>query len=444
MRTTPKTPGTTNPMNPMLRLRRSPFAAALVCALTFTTAACDVSDLLEVDPVDTVPAEGLTTPANAELLVNGAIADFECAFGGYVALSAVIAGEMTDATPTASRWPADRRRFDTPSDEAQYATAACTGLGTYVPLSTARWSAENILTALQGWTEQELADFGFDREELIAKAAVYAGYSYVLMAEGFCSMAIDLSAEMTPDQVFQRALDHFETAVAAAQAAGLDDILNLARVGQARAYRGLNDGAAAVAAAQQVPAGFVYEVDTSVDFSVRNNRIFAQNGPPPLGGTALSVGEEYRAFQHYGVDDPRVAVSEFQGMDDDGLTPLYYQLKYDELDAPIRLASYDEAQLIIAEFQGGTTAESIISDFHAAAGLPAVDFSGLSAEQILEHVIEERQAVLWLEGHRFEDVERFDLTRIPAVGAEHRKGLTYGDARCFPLPDVEIRNNPNV
>lgn len=416
-------------------------AAALGLAVAITAVGCDVNELLQVDPVDRVPAEGLTVPANAELLVNGAIADFECAYGAYVALSGVTGGELMDATQTASRWPAERRDFSNTANQIQYGTSGCTGLGIYIPLSTARWSAENILTALQGWTDQELADLTFDRQELMAKAAAYAGYTYVLLGEGFCSMAIDLSAEMTPDEVFQLAVARFATAITAAQAAGDTDILNMARVGLARAYLNLDQGADAVTAAQAVPAGFVYSAETSSDFSIRNNRIFSQNGPPPLGGTALSVAPAYQTYLHFGEADPRVSVSGYIRTNNDG-TDLYYQQKYGALDDPLPLATYDEAQLIIAEVQLGATAVTIINNFHAAAGL--TPFASTDDVEILDHVIEERRAVLWLEGHRFNDIERHNLTLDPAAGTTYRKGLTYGSARCFPLPDIEIRNNPNI
>lgn len=434
----------TTRMTAMHRLRRFRKAAALGLAFSFGLTACDPGDLLDVDPVDTVPAEGLTTPANARLLVNGAIADFECAYGSYVALTGVLSGEMIDATSTAARWPVDRRLFNSASDESQYATFGCTGLGVYVPLSTARWSADNILTALQGWTDAEVAEYGEDRDELIAEAAAYAGYAYLLLGEGFCSMAIDLSTEKTPAEMFQLAIDKLEIAQAAAAAAGRDDLVNLALVGQARAYRNLDDGASAVAAAQQVDADFEYFAETATDFGVRQNRLFASNGPQPLGGQGLSVGWEYHHYTHYGLEDSRVAVSDSIGLAGDGTTPMFYQEKYTELDDPIRIASYDEAQLIIAEYSDAATAEAIINEFHADAGLPAVDFTGMTAADILAHVVAERRSELWLEGHRLEDVERFNLDRFPAPGTPHRKGQSYGDARCFPLPDIEIRNNPNI
>lgn len=426
------------------RWKRLLRGVTLAAGFAVLGAGCDIDSLLDVQPLDQVPAEGLTAPANAELLVNGAIADFECAYGAYVALTGVVAQEMVDATQTAARWPAERRDFAGEAEQSQYATFGCTGLGVYIPLQTARWSAENILGALQEWTDQELADLGFDRQELIAKAAAYAGYSNLLLAEGFCSVALDLSGEMSTAEVFQRAIDHFTTAMNAAQTAGLDSLVNLAHVGRARAYLNLGDGASAVADASQVPDGFEYFAQAEPgEFSTRHNRLFAQNGPlEQNGGDALSVGSEYIDFQHMGEADPRVPVSDFIRTENEG-TDLYFQEKYTSLGDDIPLATYTEAQLIIAEVQLGQTAVDIINDLHDAAGITA-DFAGGTDAEILAHVLEERQAELWLQGQRFNDIERNNLDLVPAPGEAYRKGGEYEDARCLPLPLIEIRNNPNI
>jgi hypothetical protein len=402
---------------------------------------CDVNDLLEVDPVDRIPADGFTAPINAELLVSGAIADFECAYASYVTLTGIVSDEFTDATQTAARWPADRRDFSRPDYQDQYGEWDCTGPGAYVPLSIARWSADNILTALQGWTDAQLDEVGADRGELLATAAAYSGYSYTLLGEGFCSMAIDVSEEMTPTEIFQIAVDRFTTAIEAARAAGESDMEYMALVGRARAYLNLGNTSAALADAQQVPEGFYSAASMSGEFSRTANRVFAFNGPDPLGGDAVSVEEPYRDYQHFGEPDPRISVSDFVQTNSDG-TDVYHQQKYGSLDEAIPLATYDEAQLIIAEIQGGATAVGIINDFHADAGLGT--FSSTDEAEILDHLIEERRVELWLEGHRFNDIERFGLPLVPAPGTPYRKGLDYGDARCFPLPDIEIRNNPNI
>jgi hypothetical protein len=417
------------------RLGKALKGVGMAFGVALAVSACDVSNLLDVEAPDRIPAAGLATPQNAELLTNGAIGDFECAYGAYVGLSSVMAGEMTDATQTAARWPYDRRNVQ--SNESLYSSFGCEGLGIYTPISRARWSADNILTHLEGWTDAEVDD----RQSLIAAAAAFSGYSHVLLGEGFCSAAIDLSTELSPDSVLKIAVTRFTTAIAAAQASGETDLLNLAYVGRARAYLDLGQTANAVADAQRVPPDFEYEVSASTASSRRYNRVFAQNGEGSTGGTALSVGTAYRNVTYNGVPDPRVPVVD-AGVDNSDGTPRFFQKKYNSLSTPLPLATGDEAQLIIAEIEGGQTAVGIINDFHERAGLPP--FVSVDEAEIRAHVIEERRRELWLEGHRFNDIERFDLPLSPAEGTVHRKGGTYGGDRCFPLPDVERRNNPNI
>lgn len=407
----------------------------LLLTLVLGAAACGVDELLDVDAPDRIPAEGLIVPENAELLVNGAVGDFECAYGAYVALSGVMAGELTDATQTAARWPYDRRNVQ-PND-ALYSTSECTGLGVYTPLSRARWSTDNILENLQQWSDAEVED----RQQMIARAALFSGYSYLLLGEGFCSAAVDEGPELTSAQMFETAVERFTTAIEAAQGSGATDLLTAALVGRARAYLDLGQGQQAVADAQRVPEDFVFSVTASAVNSRRNNRIFAQVGEGSTGGTALSVGPDYRNVTFAGMPDPRVPVKDAGRTATDG-TPIFFQKKYNSLSDPIPLATGDEARLIIAEVQGGQAALDIINEFHAEAGLPA--FEGGSADAISSQVIEERRRELFLEGHRFHDIRRLSLPLDPAPDTPYRKGGLYGDDRCFPLPDVERRNNPSI
>lgn len=404
-------------------------------AVIFATGCNELNRALNVETPKLIPAEGLAAPDNAELLVNGAIGDFECAYGAYVALSAVLSHEMVDATQTADRWPYDRR--DVKSDDARYGTYSCESLGVYVPLSTARWSSENILGYLQQWSDAQVPD----RQKLIAEAAAYAGYSYVLLGEGFCQAAVNMSAAMSSTELLDSAVVRFSTALTAAQAAGDDAIANLARVGRARAYLDLGQGQQAAADAQKVPSGFVYNMTASGASSRRFNRVFAQNGNPPTGGDALSVGPNYRDVTWQGVPDPRVSVQDGGYTATEG-TPIWFQEKYTSQGSPIPIASYAEAQLIIAEVEGGQTAVDIINQFHQEAGLPP--FSSTDPATIQAHVVQERARVLWLTGHRFYDIRRLNLTLDPAPGTAYHKGGTYGDTRCLPLPDVEKNNNPNI
>ena len=155
-------------------------AVALVAA-----AGCDLfNNTLEVQNPSNVPAGGLETPANAQLLVNSAIADFECAAGAYAVMGGEITDELIDATQTADRYPYERRSMV--SSDARYAVNGCVGLGVYTPLQTARFSAVNVLSLLEGWTDAQVPG----RDTLIAQLEAYEGYSLVLLGEGFCSMVV--------------------------------------------------------------------------------------------------------------------------------------------------------------------------------------------------------------------------------------------------------------
>jgi hypothetical protein len=149
-----------------------------------------------------------------------------------------------------------------------------------------------------------------------------------------------------------------------------------------------------------------------------------------------------------GVADPRVAVKDLGVVGTDGHTELWGPKKYETITSPIPIAKWAEAQLILAEAAVAahqlSTAEGIINVLHAKAGIPAYDASGASDEEVLAQVIEERRRELFLEGHRFGDVRRYNLALDPAPGTVYVNGGTYGDQRCFPLPDVERVHNPNL
>src|ERR671919_2683436 len=97
------------------------------------TAACE--DVLDVSVPSRIPIEDLEVPANARLMVTGAIADFDCAFGAYVVLGGLVGEELIDATQTADRFPYDRR--DVQPGDRRYSAFAFTALGVYTPPQTA-------------------------------------------------------------------------------------------------------------------------------------------------------------------------------------------------------------------------------------------------------------------------------------------------------------------
>jgi len=418
-------------------LRRAVGAVSLLALITLPLACNQLDKALAVESPSRLPVKDLEKPETAELLVRSSSTDFKCALGAFVVAGGLMSGELVDATQTASRWIYDRRVI-VPAD-AQYSTSICESIGVYSPISTARWTADNALSHLEGWTDAQVPD----RQKLMAQAALNAGFSLIMLGEAFCSAAVDLSAEETPAQLFAQAEDRFTKAIAAATASGDNNLLNAAYVGRARSRIDRNDKTGAAADAAHVPIDFVFLSDGG-DAGRQQNRVFEQNNK----SLAVSVAPAYRHVL-YGTapdttpDTTRVKVKNEGRNAQDAQTPLYTQQKYTSLGTPLIVASGVEAQLILAEASGGATAVNIINVLHARVGLPQ-DFASVDPAVILAQIIEERRRELFLQGNRLFDVNRFNLPQVPTPGLPYPKGGSYGTQRCMPLPDVERLNNPNI
>lgn len=422
-------------------------AALSLFALATFVAGCGVLDrALDVEAPSRIPAAALEDPSKATLLLNGAIADFDCAFGAQVVVSGLVGEELTDASQTANRWPYDRREI-APND-ALYASGSCEGIGLYTPLSVARFSADNILKKLEGWTDADVVN----RTSMIATAAAYSGYSHVLLGEMFCEGVL-LDENLVPgglatrQQLFERAEQRFTRAIEAARASNNTDILNMALVGRARTRLNLGKKAEAATDARLVPNNYVRNATASSVASRRENRVFAQNNQ----GQVVSIAPEYRNLTTGGVADPRVRATDTGRTNADG-TRVFVQNKYASLTTSLPIATWREAQLIIAEAAVQTNpaeAVSIINALRTRAGVALPTFSSSNPAEIMNQVIEERRRELFLEGHHLGDMIRYNLPFRPATGTVfpapgNPKGGTYGDTRCLPLPNVERFNNPLI
>lgn len=421
-------------------------AAALVAGTLLVVAAC--GDPLKVASPSRIDAGSLESPSNAKLLVTGAISDFECAFGSYIVAGGLIGDELMDATQTADRYPYEQRTITSAS--TRYSTGSCTAIGTYSPLQTARVSADNARRLLEGWTDAQVTN----RQLLLAQAAAYEGYSQLLLAEGFCGVVfshfnadktISYGSPITPAQALDSAITQFTEAITAAQTAGVDSVRFMALVGRARAKLDKGDLAGARADAAVVPANFVYYATASTVSARRNNRVWADNG---LGGggainSGSSVGPLYR-----NLGDPRVPVTNTGKTAGGTGIPIWVETKYTAASSPIRLATGDEAQLIIAEADiksNPVNTIAIVDAFRAKSGGSEAPYAGATdSTSLIDAIITERRRSLFLESQHLGDFIRYNLPFNPAPGATFYGGGQYGNARCMPLPDVETASNPNT
>lgn len=280
----------------------------------------------------------------------------------------------------------------------------------------------------------------------------YAGYTYLLLAEGMCQMTIDGGPLMTKAQVLGIAKDRFSDAITKATALGDASLLNMAYVGRARTELDLATlnpasidaaqmAAAAADASKVTSTTFVRNAEFSTATQSRENRIFQLT----LGGGFLSVGPDYQGLTVNGSPDPRVPVQNTGKLAQDNVTPLWNQQKFTSATANFPIASWEEAQLIYAEAVGGQTGLNAINAVRAKSNIgPLVMADPNDAAAFRAAVLEERRRQLFSQGQRYGDMLRYGLPFQKGTNGVNRKGQVYSDLTCVPLPDVETLNNPNL
>ncbi len=407
---------------------RSRSLAILVALPLLANTACD--GLLDVELPGTVPATSLDNPALARTLVNSALGRFECAYTSYVVTTGVLSNEFINASTwlNLNTWGWKGLELHTIAGGCPAGRDA-TDIGAYSPLQQARYLAEEGIRRIEGYPADQVTG----KAEMLAQLNAYAGYSYVLLGEGFCEMAIDLGPLMPLPQVFAKAEERFTTAITHAKTAGNTNLELLATAGRARARLDKRDLAGAATDAERIPDNFVFNAEYSVVNGIRENRVFNLN----RRNRYLSVEPSAYANLRVGtVADTRVNTTDSGLRGHDDQTRHFFQNKYNSAAAPIPMASWFEAQLILAEARPAE-AVAAINRIRAKQNLPAVT----PGADVLAMVIEERRRQLFAEGHRFNDMLRH---RIAFPTGFNHKGQAWGPITCMPLPDQEKLNNPNL
>jgi hypothetical protein len=281
---------------------------------------------------------------------------------------------------------------------------------------------------------------------LEAQANLYSGLSYTALGMAMCQAAFDKGPLVNQIGMFALAEQRFTAAITSAQAASLTPVLNAAYAGRARVRLYQKNMPGAIADATLVPAGFVFNAAMDAGNARRFNHIFTAIST----SGALTVETTARALTtETGQADPRAAMLRLNTTPADGLNQIWIPTKYNAATLaagqaiPQPITRYAEAQLILAEAQGGASAVTIINAMRAAVSLNP--YTGpTDAASIKALIASERQRVLFLEGYRAFDIERLNLDLVPAVGSPYLQGGVYGGTVCFPVPDIEKNNNPNI
>jgi starch-binding outer membrane protein, SusD/RagB family len=427
-RSTPVTPA----RSAVYTVRRAAVAFALV-GIT----ACN--SLLDVDNPGSVPAESLSDPALAPALAAAAMQTLQCGVIQYAATTGMLSSEYLNANSFVDNHPWEWRGVN----EIKAAAGNCnygrntTAMGYYTPLQQARFQLDDAFDRLDKFTDAEVTG----RAGLMATMRAYSGYALVLLGEGMCEMAINNGPKMTRAEVFTKAEERFTDAIARATAVNDQSILNMARVGRARARLNLKKLPDAAADANAVPSGFVRNAEfTEGGAAQRENRIYNLT----IRNEYLSVAAPYRNLTVNGVagnvPDPRVKVIDRAKRANDQVTPLWQQQKFTAGNSSHPIASWNEAQLIYAEAVGGQAGFDAINRVRTANQVPVLTGPVPTGQAFTDLILEERRRQLFSEGQRYGDMLRYSL---PFTTGTTLRGNRYSDLTCTPLPDVETRNNPN-
>lgn len=433
----------------VLGARAAATHAAMVAVLLAATA-CDPNKALDVDDIDVVSPGQLDDKSALPTLRNGVLSTFQLAFSGgadlsngghegQVSMSALLADEFINAESFPDRIAVDRRDI-IPSNLSLVAL--------FLDLSRARATADFASA------QYNRLDAGAEGQSEVLSIAAY---SYVLFAEHYCSGvpfsrltetgSIEYGDPQTRDQILEIAVAKFDSAITIATENASADLLNLARVGKARALLDLGRFSDAAVVAAQVPASFEYLVRSSANSLRQNNGIW--NYTANTFAFSVPDGEGGNGLPYLSANDPRfeVVATGLRGFD--RATPFNLQLKYPDLESDVVLASGMEARLIQAEaaFKAGTpgTALALLNALRASAELTPLADPGTEAAR-LTLLFRERAFWMWGTAHRLGDMRRLvrqygraQDTVFP-TGAYH-KGGQYGSDVNFPVSSDE-RNNP--
>jgi hypothetical protein len=424
---------------PIIRSARRGWIAVALAAAASSSAACN--NLLDVSNPANVPTDLLSDPALAPAMVAAALQTLQCGVEQFDATGGMLSGEYLSANGFVNNHIWEWRGIV----EIKAAPGNCgftrtsTDMGFYTPLQQARFQLDDAFNRLDKFADADVPN----RADQMATLRAYAGYSYLLLAEGMCDMTIDNGPKMTKAQVIAIAIDRFSDAITRATAVNDQSILNMALVGRARAQLDIGKLAEAAADAILVPAGFVRTAEfTEGGVPQRENRIYNLT----IRNDFLSAGDAYRNLTVNGVagsvPDPRVKLVDAGKNGSDGVTRIWRQQKFvaQAGGSPIPIASWNEAQLIYAEAVGGQAGFDAINRVRTANGVPTLAGPAPTGQAFTDLILEERRRQLFSEGQRYVDMLRYNL---PFPTGVNRKGQTFSNLTCVPLPDVETQNNPN-
>ncbi len=400
---------------------------ALVVAGISASGACN--DLLDVDNEGEILDGDLNTFQAIGPVVAGVAGDFGAMYSQAASTVAVAAFELWHT----GSFPSSRQ-----TDEGFLKRPSADGNSAYNALARAYWVAQDAQRRVQ----EAFADSANRRVEM-AEIIVWGGYTLHVLADNFCQATFNGGPAVSSTEVRRKAEEDFTRAITVATAANSQSWRLRALAGRARARLFLGNYAGAVADAELIPAGFVFNYNYSANSAREYNYYagFTRDKYRREAGVHPSFFQSalYRS-------DPRTPIKDWgaTAVGPDAIRRWTEQEKYKERDSDMAVSTWQEVRLIEAEAEirrnNLLRAVTLINQVRAAATLPA--YTGPVTEAaVLAQLQYERSAELWLQGQSLFDLRRFN---DPRLNAPPGQGGGATRDKCFEIGQREYETNPNL
>jgi hypothetical protein len=418
----------------------------MVVAAAILTAFGGCSDALQVENPKLIDETKLDDPKLVPVLMNSAIGELAAAYTEFVWYSAILTDEAVNGTNDYRSGELSQRIVELAQGNA----------GPYNQLQRFRATADTMASRIKALVSAPQSDLR------AARTLALAGYGYELMAEQMCAAPINLGPMETPAELSATALLRYKEAIAIATAgrtgsasniAAADSILNLARVGAARASLQIGNKADAITFASAISdPNFVWYVQYQVSPNTRLqnslwNRVASAN--KQLGVHPLMQG----------LNDPRVRYHSPAILGHNQLTRIawpyvprtFKDFKLaDSTDIQqsswVELASALEARYIVAEASGPTAATLTLVNERRAFGRQTT--VALAGDALMAELREQRRRDFYLSAKRLGDLRRYKAQGVgdffPSGIHPNKEWGLYGKAECYIITQDELNANPNV
>ena len=483
---------------------------ALGTILAFTSGCNFADELLDVRNFDEILIEEVDNIALLKVRVAGVIDAFQGAYDDPVL---EFGSYMTDEVLSGLNWEGHARTNQRITSYLEGPTEAI-----FEQLSRAHITGKKLADQIRIWAAGDPVEMEWvkvdkddpsDFDPELATALVFAGYSLVVSGEMMCQSVISYDSEnpsstiLEQRDIFDAAIPFLTDGLAVATGAGEDDLMNLARVGLARASLGRGAWADAASWGDLVPSGFEWwleYVETSGGRNPLQNTSHGSNFTlgihPQFTGIHPSFDGTGFTFKDNGIvdvqTDPRIQhwtrdrtghnrltplYKLFQGLrwgeytgetlaDSSASCPLCTGIKESDFDdflianrsTDILLADYTEAQHHrhegLAMQPGNEAAVLTFVNTRRAVGNQTA-LVGTTGQPLIDELRNQRARDLFMGGFRLGDLRRWTVfdpgngrqaggSYFPTGAHPNSEWGNYENWTCYPIPLSEYTGNPNL